>query len=165
MPATANGTSAVGVGPRPQRRAVVGRRPGCASRRARQRLQQRADDVRGRSAPAPSTFSSARPSCDASSGASTWTQTRSCVFSASMPVPALGGVVGVEVAGRAGHVDARPAEQHADAADQVHGADDRAALAVDLAANGFSAGARPWPQSQICVAGRLPRGDAGRLTG
>ena len=45
-------------------------------------------------------------------------------------VPALGGVVGVEVAGGAGHVDALPAEQHADAAHQIDRADDGPALAV-----------------------------------
>ena len=45
----------------------------------------------------------------------------------------LGRVVGVEVAGRAGHVDAVPAEQHADAADQIDRGDDRPVVAVHLA--------------------------------
>src|SRR5437016_4273350 len=48
-------------------------------------------------------------------------------------VAALGAVVGVEVAGRTRHVDTFPTEEHADAADQVHGADDCTLLAVDLA--------------------------------
>src|SRR5207253_616033 len=44
----------------------------------------------------------------------------------------LGGVVGVEVAGRSGHVDARPTQQDADAADEINGADNSALLAVNL---------------------------------
>ena len=80
-----------------------------------------------------STLASARPSWLASSGASTWTQTRSWSASASIAVPPLGGVVGVEVAGRAGDVDPVPAGEHADAADQVDRRDDRALQAVQLA--------------------------------
>src|SRR5262249_7872936 len=47
-------------------------------------------------------------------------------------VAALGGIVGVEIAGGTGHVDPLPAQKYADAPDQVHGADDGAALTVDL---------------------------------
>src|SRR2546423_463241 len=47
-------------------------------------------------------------------------------------VTALRGVVGVEVTGRPRHVDALPAQQDADAAHQIDGAEDRPALAVDL---------------------------------
>ena len=79
-----------------------------------------------------STLASARPSWLASSGASTWTQTMSWSSSASIAVAALGGVVGVEVAGRARHVDPVPAGEHADAADQVDGRDDRPLQAVQL---------------------------------
>ena len=48
------------------------------------------------------------------------------------PGAALGGVIGVEVAGRPGHVDPRPAEQDADAADQIDGRDDRPARPVGV---------------------------------
>ena len=45
---------------------------------------------------------------------------------------ALRGVVGIEITRRAGDVDPRPARQHADSADQVHGRDHRPLLAVQL---------------------------------
>jgi hypothetical protein len=46
-------------------------------------------------------------------------------------VAALGGVVGIEVAGRAGNIDARPTEENADTADEIDRAQDRPFLAVD----------------------------------
>src|SRR5438445_4488368 len=45
---------------------------------------------------------------------------------------ALGRVIGVEIAGGTGHVDAFPPKQDAHATDQIDGADDGAALAVNL---------------------------------
>ena len=71
-------------------------------------------------------------------------------------VAALGGVVGVEIAGRAGHFDPLPADQRGQAAQQIDGRDHRAALAVQLRRTACSAGVRPWPHSQMFVAGSLP---------
>ena len=77
---------------------------------------------------------------------------------------ALGGIIGVEISRGSRHVDAFPAEQHADAANQIHGADDCPSLPY-IFANGCNCGARPWPHSQICVAARLPFATRCRLTG
>ena len=78
---------------------------------------------------------------------------------------ALGGVIGIEIARRAGHVDALPAEQHADAAHQIDGADDRPASCRISRRTVSSDGARPWPQSQICVARACPFARRARFIG
>ena len=57
-----------------------------------------------------------------------------------------------------------PAGEHADAADQVDRRDDGALQAVQLGELG-TAGALPWPQSQIAFAGRLPRPEPGLVDG
>ncbi len=71
-----------------------------------------ADDLRSISSKA-LILASTRPSCDASSVASTWTQIMSVVEQGVDGVASLGGVVGIEVAGRAGHFDALPTDQRA----------------------------------------------------
>ena len=69
---------------------------------------------------------------------------------------ALGGVVGVEIAGRAGHFDPPPADQRRQPAQQVDRRDHRAALAVHARQTAAARGVRPWPHSQTFVAGSLP---------
>ena len=66
----------------------------------------------------------------------------------------LGGVVGVEVAGGAGHVEHLHAGAAADAAHEVDGGDDGAAQSALLGEASGTRGAVPWPQSQISVPGR-----------
>src|SRR5262249_41113125 len=62
---------------------------------------------------------------------------------------ALGGVIRVEIAGRPRHVDAGPAEQDADAPDQVHGTYDGAALAIDLGKRPQLRGASLAPEPDL----------------
>ncbi len=50
----------------------------------------------------------------------------------SYAVASFGGIIGVEVAGGSGHIDARPTEQHADAANQIDRAENGALLAVNF---------------------------------
>src|SRR5262245_12583370 len=61
----------------------------------------------------------------------------------------LSGIVVVEVVGDAGNVDSLPAEQYADAADQVDAADDGAALAVDFLEGTNLRGASLSPQPDL----------------
>ena len=51
---------------------------------------------------------------------------------ASIARLALGGVVGVEIAGRAGHFDPVPADEGGQAAEQIDGGDHLAAFAVQF---------------------------------
>ena len=76
-----------------------------------------------------------------------------------MPIRAFGGVVGVEITRRAGHVNSGPAGQNSHATYQVDCRDDRA-FQVMYSENFGMLGALPCPHSQMAFAGSLPASDA-----
>src|SRR6185437_3858067 len=61
----------------------------------------------------------------------------------------LGDVIGIEVAGGAGHVNAMPADEDADAAHEIDGGDDGAARAVCLAERADSRGLALPPEPHL----------------
>ena len=75
-------------------------------------------------------------------------------------IAALGGIVGVEVAGRARNVDASPAGKLAHAPHQIDGRDDRPVLAMELGKS-RDAGRLPLPPEPDRVRRRFSRLDPG----
>ena len=151
------------MGPRPQRRAMIGRDEQIASRRSGAAPPATGRRCAGRSLPGPLPWR--RPGLRATPRPALRRERKP---GRDPPAPrrrsALGGVVGVEIAGGAGHVDALPAEQHADAAHQIDGADDRALLAVNLGERP-KRGARPGPRARSAWPASCPRWRRAPLTG
>ena len=97
------------------------------------------------------------PTWAASSGASTCTKTKSWSRQRRHGRAALGRVVGVQVAGGAGHVQHLQAGVDADAADEVDGGDHGAAAARRLAEEPASAAPCPRPRARCrCPAAAAP---------